>query len=196
MSTYLDLNSLFRDRESYPSVFDYQVTAEQIKSFYSQPRTTAPVAPKGKRPLEFVTSIRLNQMILPFDQTLSNQALLYVDIHPVNKDSINLISTMNNNVKDAKFNVSFSHIQMDPISGIPLWMHYRCNMSEQVMRWDRDHPLSLRIFDEVGKTVTIAVPDPKPPANPDPFKQSKLLFELTPYQRDTHFWSDVETMGS
>lgn len=67
MSTFIDLDSYFRDRQSFSNPCEYQVTAEQVDTWVRSARevNALPKNP-GERPLDFVSALNLTGATLPF----------------------------------------------------------------------------------------------------------------------------------
>ena len=67
MSTYLELDSIWRDRQIYPNPCDYQLTPEQVSTWTKSAREVRalPQSP-GERPLDFVSSISAWNVALPY----------------------------------------------------------------------------------------------------------------------------------
>ena len=67
MSTFIDLDSVWRDRSAYPNPCDYGLTPDQISTWCRSTREVRPL-PSGpnERPLDFVNSISLISLTLPY----------------------------------------------------------------------------------------------------------------------------------
>jgi hypothetical protein len=67
MSNFFDLDSLFRDRTTYPNPCNYELTPNQIASwFFSSRAVRALPQNAGTQPLEFVCTINLQVLTLPY----------------------------------------------------------------------------------------------------------------------------------
>lgn len=182
MATFVDLDSFERDRETYPNPNDYQLQVQQIKTWNRASRSVRafPQNPNIE-PKEFVTTINIRYMTLPYSDAVAALPRIYVNFVSRTYKDINLIQTINGIHSDAKFICVPDRIQEDPNTGNPIWIHYKCSM-EQTMRFKRDDPIlvqfTTRSGDVLPNTDTL-VPNP-----PDPNQQTLITFELTPYIRD------------
>jgi hypothetical protein len=67
MSSFIDLDSIWRDGDIYPNICDYVVIAKQTKSWSSSARDVSPLpANPNLRPLDFVSAIRVVSFQLPY----------------------------------------------------------------------------------------------------------------------------------
>lgn len=67
MSTFIDLDSVWRDRQAYPNPCDYELTPEQVDTWVRSVREVRALPQNAnERPLDFVTSINVIGLTLPF----------------------------------------------------------------------------------------------------------------------------------
>lgn len=67
MSTYIDLDSIWRDRQAYPNPCDYELTPEQVNTWVRGPREVRAIPQNAnERPLDFVSSINVLGSTLPY----------------------------------------------------------------------------------------------------------------------------------
>lgn len=109
---------------------------------------------------------------------------LYIDIHSRRYDDPRYIRTIGGILADAKFVLVLDKVQYsDELQ--PIWLHYRSH-GEQVMRFKRDDPIVIRIMTRDGTTIPFFIEaDLAVPV--DPFKQSLITINNTPYLRDAIF---------
>jgi len=189
MSNHVFLDSLHRDRETYPSEFFYVTEPEQLFGFFRKARTVAPYSnPVLGTPMEFVSSIRIHQLTIPYHADFHAYPVLFVDIHAEKYNDNHLVSSLNGTLRDATFICQFASVQNDS-GGVPTWIHYKCGM-EQVMRYKRDDPVFIRIFSRGGGTLPQQ--DTVSPVASDPLLQTLIHFEVTPYTRDASYSHLVE----
>lgn len=67
MSTFIDLDSVWRDRQAYPNPCDYQLTPGQVDTWVRSAREVRALPQNAnERPLDFATSINIISVTLPF----------------------------------------------------------------------------------------------------------------------------------
>lgn len=182
MSNFIHLDSIYRDRETYPNENNYQVVGKQLDSWFRAARNVTPLPPNpSTQPLNFVLAVNIRHLVLPYSADLAEMPLVFVDFHCKKYQDIHLVSAINGTQPDARFICSFDKIQNDSAGTTPLWIHYKCNI-EQVMRFERGDDVSITFTTRSGAVLTQQ--DTSPPDDADPTKQSLITFELTPYLRD------------
>lgn len=186
MATFIDLDSIWRDRDTYPNACDYEVLPEQIKTWFRQAREVRAYPQNtNTRPQEFVTTVNIALLTLPFNEQLSILPRIYVDFHCRRYDDRYLISTIGGRQPEARFICILDRIQFDIDNITPLWIHYKSPM-EQTLRFLRDDPVVFRITDRNGTVLPFFIDDdPTQPA--DPTQQSMVTFTITPYIRDSTY---------
>lgn len=188
MALYLNIDSHFRDRQSYPNPGEFSFTGNQnhLQQSYKMVRSHPQIhSPRGS----LLHTINLKKLTLPYNTLFTVLPRILVDFHAHGVDDQNLISTPGqHNISGAKFVCFLDRIQYDNNSN-PVWMHW-ISLSEQAMRFKQDAPLNIRIMDDIGNTLTI--PDNAPDEAADNMQQVKLLFEIQPYLRDTDYAHSVD----
>lgn len=106
---------------------------------------------------------------------------IYIDIHTHRYNDPRCIRTIGGILADAKFVLVMDKVQYsDDLQ--PLWIHYRSH-GEQVMRFKRDDPLTVRFMTRDGSTIPFfSETDLTVPTNPA--KQTLITINNTPYVRD------------
>jgi hypothetical protein len=67
MSTYIDLDSVWRDRQTYPNSCDYQLTPKQVETWVKAVREVRALPQNAnERPLDYASSIHLVNVVLPY----------------------------------------------------------------------------------------------------------------------------------
>lgn len=109
---------------------------------------------------------------------------IYIDIHSYRYNDPRCIRTIGGVLADAKFILVMDKVHYgDDLQ--PLWIHYRSH-GEQVMRFKRDDPLFIRFMTRDATTIPFFIEsDLSVPT--DPFKQTMLTINNTPYLRDAIF---------
>ena len=184
MGTIVELDSFFRDRGTNPSPAAFTVPAEQLNGWSSSARSVRayPSNPSA-RPLEFSTSVELKNVTIPYVEAFVSLARVYLTLRSQRYQDINLISSIEGTLRDATFTLVLDHIQTDAM-GVPLFLHYR-PLHNQVMRFMRNSPVEVRLFDYTGSTLPIV--DTPLPGPPDRTLQTLITFEALPFVRDDDF---------
>lgn len=184
MSSYIDLDSYYRDRSSYPNENAYELLPDQVQLWTKQPRQTVTFSRNpGLRPLEFVVTIRLISFQLPYSADIANMPRVYVNFESKNYKDVRLIDAIGGIHSEVKFVCTFDKIQYDAL-GNPAWIHYKSHMI-QTMRFEKGEPVILTITSRSGAPLPQQDTSPSSPA--DPLKQSLLTFQITPYEIDGAF---------
>lgn len=181
MSTFLHLDSKFRDREIYPNENEYEVTPEQSRCWFSAARTVrAYPANTLSQPLEFATSVKLLTLTLPYTVELASIPLVYVRFSSTDYTNLFLIKSINDTLKEATYICRFDRIQYDA-NNVPMYIHYQCGI-EQVMRYSRDKPVKIAVVNRDNQVLPQQ--DDSTPNPPNDTAQTFFTFEITPYIRD------------
>lgn len=184
MSSFVNLDSILRERGIYPNENKYAVDSKQVETWFKSARTTMAVSQNPSiKPREFATAVNVRYLVVPYTDDLSEVPTLYVNFHSKEYRDIHLISSINGVHRDAKFICTFDKIQNDRL-GNPMWIHYRCNMI-QVMRFRRGDPVYLEIMGRDGNTLPQQ--DTSEPALSNPAKQTLVTFETVPYINDNSY---------
>jgi len=109
---------------------------------------------------------------------------IYLDFYSAFYKSIRLLNTNNGVLPDAKFVLGIDRVQLDD-KLTPCWLHYKSH-GEQVYRYKRDDPVTLRFMTRDGSTLPFfEEQDLTVPTNP--IKQSLVTMNITPYIRDATY---------
>lgn len=113
---------------------------------------------------------------------------IYLDMHTLRYNDPRCIQTIGGILADAKFVFGIDKVQYtDKLQ--PIWIHYKSH-GEQVIRFKRDEPISIRFMTRDGTTIPFFdEPDITVPTNPS--KQSLITFSNTPYLRDNDYSNHV-----
>ena len=204
MSNYLHLDSFFRNIETYPNPANYAIETSDLIGFNAEARTVRPTARDPRlRPEEFSTTLNLTQLIMPYylnptlpagtgvgqlnnpDNITANLANVYVDIHSDRYNDSFLTNTIRNSNPDIRFIATFGRVQFDNFSGTPVWSHFSPLHMPQVLRFRRNYPMTVRIFDRFNATLPIVDFNPGDPDRPE--RQTLMTYEIVPYIRDDEF---------
>lgn len=179
MSSFIDIDSIFRDRDDFPNEYQFQYSEKQTESWYSAARNVKAIPTNPNlQPLDFVNSVKINQLTTPYTEELANQPRIYVDFRSTSYKDSRLIFAAFGYHKDAKFVCVQDYIQRDS-NGVGIWIRWKSSM-KQVMRFDRRFPIIFSLTLRNGNL----------PANsddgiePDPSQQVSCTFELIPFMRD------------
>ena len=192
MSTFFDLDSIWRDGEANLNPANYELTPAQVETWFPSARSVRahPQNPSMK-PLEFATSIKIHYLTIPYTESFAELPRIYINFRSKEYGDIHLIQAISGKQPDAKFICVFDRIQNDR-NGTPLWIHWRCSM-EQVMRFKRGDTIIFQITTRDGTILPIEdnpIPDP-----PDPLRQTLCTLEALPYIKDGDYDNHmVETM--
>lgn len=181
MSNFINLDSIWRDREAYPNENSFEVSSKQVDTWFRSSRTVRTFSQNpNRRPLEFATTVNIKHLILPYTEDLVELPVIYVNFRSKKYNDIHLINAIYGKQPTAKF-ICTQHKILNDKLGSPLWIHYQCNM-EQTMRFERGGPVIFQITTRDGSILPQQ--DTIVPLQTDPTKQSICTFELTPYIRD------------
>ena len=184
MSTFVDLDSQYRDFEIYPNPHSYELVPRQIETWFRKSRKVRAVQQgPHANPLEFATTVNMRYLTIPYTTELSAEPRVYVDFHSHKYNDIHLIQTIDGRHQTMRFICEQSRVQSDE-GGTPIWIHYKCEM-EQTLRFDRDNMITFQITTRDGEILPSN--DNVLPASPDPTKQTLATFEISPYIRDNDY---------
>ena len=199
MSTYLDLDSSYRNAGTYPNPCDYVVDDAQTKTWFREPRIVVnafndpALTPRVK---DYAQSVNVERVILPYTDIffrefdpeqqsilrldhMMNLKRIYLDVHNPRHNDTSLISSIDNKSGRAKFVLFFHEVQND-VDGNPICIHYKSKM-DQVYRLYRNESLSVTFLNEENKIIVVDDPIVSPS------KQTYVLLGNTPYSRDGNF---------
>lgn len=193
MTSYIDLDSMWRDRETYPNENDYELGPKQVETWFRSNRhvRSLPQNPNSL-PQGFVTSISIVSLTLPYSVDLVKMPRVYVNFSSKLYRDIHLIQGISGKQAESKFVCTFDKIQNDEF-GNPLWIHYKCDM-DQVMRFEKRDIIIFQILTRSGNILPQQDDNIPLPGNPD--KQSLCTLSLTPFIQDAKFDNHmVETIN-
>lgn len=189
MSTFIHIDTLHRDREIFPNPADFAVTPDKLIGWTKSARTVSRLGADPKtRPLEFVTTMKINDFTIPYDIDGEGTVLaidfprLYLDIHSKTYDDKFLVNTIDGSIRNTRFVLQFDNIQNDNL-GDPQWANFKCDML-QTLRIKRNDDLIFELFTRSGNVLPIS--DPLE-GDDIPSRQILATFQLTPYFRDDAF---------
>ena len=118
-------------------------------------------------------------------QSLINFPRIYLDIHSRRYHDNRYLKTIGGVLSDARYVLIQDRIQFDD-NLQPLWIHYR-GTGEQTMRFESNGPLVIRFMTRDGTTIPFFN---EPIANGEvtnPYKQSMITINTTPFVRDASY---------
>jgi hypothetical protein len=192
MSQFIHLDSVYRDRITYPNPADYELTPSQVATWFPEARDIkANPQNTNTKALEFATDINIQLMTLPYDPALLSFPVLYVDFHSRIYDDRFLIASIDGTQSNARFICVLDKVQNDS-TGTPVWCHYKSSI-RQALRFKRNDSVVFRVTTRNGTVLPFWI-DADPALSADPTKQSLLTLELVPYLRDGRYINhNVET---
>lgn len=181
MATYVNMDSLYRDRGSYPNENSYELFPGQVEMWFKQPRTTTSTAHNpATRPLSFGYAMRLTTLVVPYSDVVAGYPIVYVQFQANIYKDPRLIDAPDGNHSTAQFICNFHKIQNDS-AGEPLWIHYTCSM-KQFMRFVSGQPITFEISGRSGYPLPQQDTNESEPI--DPNKQTIAVIEIVPYEID------------
>lgn len=109
---------------------------------------------------------------------------IYLDIHSVRYDDTRAVRTIGGILTSAKFVLMVDRIQNDS-NGSPTWIHYRSS-NEQTLRFRLEDPIVVAFYSRSDMIMDF-FSETDMSVNADPFRQSLITIEVTPYSRDNSF---------
>lgn len=106
---------------------------------------------------------------------------IYLDFHCKMYPDTRLLNTNNGVLQDAKFVLGIDRVQYDD-NLTPVWIHYKSH-GEQVMRYKRNEPVTIRFMTRDGTTIPFFDEDDMTIVT-NPNKQTLITLAVTPYLRD------------
>lgn len=195
MANFIDLDSTYRNINTYPNPASYTVEDKQVSTWPRAPRNVSNNSNRpGSNSVEYATSLHIRHLILPYttytyvDKTgatitshTADLQRIYLDIRNSNFNDRQMLLSIDNVVGQFKFVLTREQIQFDS-TGNPAWIHFGARM-DQAMRFSRDKPVTINIAQENGYTIIITDTTP----TPNPALQTYILSQVTPYFRDGAF---------
>ena len=180
MAQFIDLDSIYRDRENYPSPASYQLSPPQVDTWFRSKTVNMTAPNPNTRPRAFLSTVNIRYLTLPYSDDLEDLPRIYINFRSTDYKDIRLISTIDGVLAEANFICEPRRIQNDS-AGNPAWIHYDCRM-EQTMRFTMGEPIIIQFLDLNGDPLPIV--DTIPPLPADPTQQTFITLEVTPYIRD------------
>ncbi|HSA76298.1 MAG TPA: hypothetical protein VLE02_02015 [Nitrosarchaeum sp.] len=188
MATFIDLDSLWRDREQYPNSADYQLTPAQVETWFSSSRNIS-AYPKNPalKPVDFVSTVNVVNLTIPYNEEVAQLPRIYLDFHCKTYDDYNMIYSADRKHASDKFVLIPDKIQSDDTDA-KIWIHFKCGM-QQTMRIRRNDIISFRLSTRGGTVLDFS--DDLPPDPPNPFLQTMCTLEVVPYGRDADYQDNL-----
>lgn len=185
MASYINLDSIFRDRQNYPNPAEFQVSADLIKGWHpNPPKVNATNALVTDRSLEFASTLKLMQLIIPYSANLLNQPCLYVSFFSSSYKDTNIVGSMTPIHAEDNFICNYSKTQYDNL-GNPIWLHYDCKM-RVTMRFRRNSTVLFKVSTRSGASIPDFI-DTNYTIPADPTKQVLATFEIIPFIRNNAY---------
>lgn len=196
MATYIDLNSYYRDRDTYPNPANYVVESNDVKDWIREARqVNANSNRPGNKVIEFMQTVEINGFTLPYTaityvdgtgttintHTASLQRI-YLDVHSLQFNDLRMIQTIGDRLNNARFVLVQDKIQYDSANQ-PYLIQYKTVHMNQAMRFSRNGPLKFVVMQELGYTINIADNG----QTPDPALQVWCNLRIEPYYRDADY---------
>jgi len=196
MATYIDLDSSYRNRATYPNPADYIVEDNQVKDWIREPRQVTAMSNRpGNKVIEFMQTVEIEGFTMPYTAITYTDATgtvinthtadlqrIYVDIHTVRYNDLRLIQTIDDKLNKARFVLLQDKIQRDSADQ-PFLIQYRTHRMDQAMRFSRNEPIKFSVMQERGFVINIADNGQAP----DPTKQIWVNLSIKPYYRDAEY---------
>lgn len=194
MATFVFLDSSFRDREMFANPADYAVTAAQIGTWFTAPTTVSALAQNpATQSRDFKKTVNVKYVITPYDSDLAAAPVLFLDFHSYRAPPQYMLRTINGHNRNCQFVLVQHKIQNDDI-GNPIWIHWEARGAEQTVAFARDDTVVFSLSTATG--VPLAIVDNPLPDELDPSKQTRALFEITPYARDNDYRSGLQSFST
>lgn len=180
MSFNFELDSLYRDVVENPSPFNFRVNTIDFRR-----RTPIMVHSVMKhqslKEQSNFFSVRLHELIIPYDASFLLQPRLYVELH-WGKDC-RVVSTNNKNIRMSVLSCTIKNIQTNAANA-PVYIIYNSSSYQTIQVEDMQKDLTVKIYDRTGTTPNLfnVAPDIT-----DPTKQVILSMEMTPVFYDGRY---------
>lgn len=196
MATYIDLDSFYRNRATYPNPANYTVEEDQVRDWIREPRTVnANPSRPGNRAIEFMQTVEIEGFTMPYtaityvDATgttvnthTADLQRIYVDVHTVRYNDLRMIQTIDDKINKARFVLIQDKVQLNSLNQ-PFLIQYKTHRMDQAMRFSRNEPIKFTVMQERGFTIIIDDSG----QTPDPTKQIWVNLAIKPYYRDAEF---------
>jgi hypothetical protein len=186
MSTVIELDSQERDRRDYPNPCDYQITAREADTWFSSARQIrAFPSNASQKPLEFVTTVDLGSLILPWNAQLVEVPHIYLKFNSTVYDDRYLVNAINGTHSESNFVCEQCGIQYASDGTTPMWIKYKPCHKEQTMRFKRNSTYNFRITSRNGDVLPFFIDPNTGPIDPE--LQVLATFTVTPFIRDADY---------
>jgi hypothetical protein len=187
MANYIDIDSLYRDRETYPNPADFTIRPSDTLTWYPL-RVISRNPPDTKLAAQnLFQSISLLSLIIPYHDEFADLPKLYVDMHCLKYQDTPMIYTIDNKLSTARFVCVPEKIQNDS-SGTPVWIHFKGITKDQTFRFYSNETIVFKVFTRTNTVLPLSDPVVDPVSNEvlplDPNLQVLATFEVVPYLRD------------
>lgn len=196
MATYIDLDSYYRDRITYPNPANYVVEDGQTRDWIREARQVNAYSNRpGNKVIEFMQTVEIEGFTLPYtdisytDSTgtvvnthTADLQRIYLDVHSLRYNDLRMIQTIDDKLNKARFVLLQDKIQLNSL-GQPYLIQYRTHRMNQAMRFSRNEPLKFTVMQERGFVINI--PDDGEDINPQ--LQTWCNLRIEPYYRDADY---------
>ena len=181
MSTYIHLDSLYRDKEEFPNENNFQLTGRQVQGWTKYARSVRPYPQNPSlQPLDFTSSLRIISVTTPYYPEIAEQPYLFLNFGNTSGGAgfsdTSLIYTIDNRFNDEKFVLRQCRIQKDS-DGNKMWIHWTADM-DQVTRFRRDVEMIFTLKTRTGMIL------PQKDLDGGLSNQVSCTVEIIPYIRD------------
>lgn len=186
MSRFINIDSERRTYAQYSNPCDFIFGASQFDNASDYARTVNNLNPPRTNE-NFVQSVRLHQLIVPFFEitygtTTSHFAdlpFILVDIHSSRYNDSDLVTSADNTPSGIKFVCKRKKIITNQGS-TNTWIEFECDMV-QVMRIQLKGDITFKLKEPDGAVINLSATEG------DITKRVQALFEVTPHERDGKF---------
>ena len=198
MSTFIHIDSTYRDRTNYPNPAEFTIRGDQTNGWGSLYRRAQCVRPCGKKEVCNMLFC-LDGLILNIPATATNsrpaalggpqplwfEPFLYVHLSTERYNDKSLIKIANNFHSDAVFCCVLDRIQIDPDPNVvfpnnQLWLQYKCNNNQCIRLNDFQPIVNFRIFTREGTPFMPAAPAVIPPLGQIPKANTIEIVDTLP----------------
>lgn len=114
MSTFIDLDSTYRNRELFANPCHYVLSGEQVQSWLRSSRTVVPLPNRSQAfPSDFTNSVQIVSLVLPYTPETAALPRVYLDFHCNKYHDKFLVQSIDSRQADTKFICSFDKVQCD-----------------------------------------------------------------------------------
>lgn len=213
MSSYMNLDSNYREFSKYPNPASYTIQSKQVSRWNIHPRRAININTKMKKPEQsFDDVVEITEFILPYvsityidrdGNTVNSHTAdlqrIYLNIHSSGHEDRDLVETPmdinsngfeeGNKLNRIKFILTRRLIQTDQ-NGDKAWIIFNCNMN-QVLRINRRRDIYIDIMQEDGNTIII-----DDTGGPLKSKQTYITLKITPMELSDLYTNQLEDLYS